>query len=264
MDWDLYETGPEEANHIVLLLPGGLNAARSYAEVMAQPALKDMRLIAATLPGHCGTPPPDDITVENYARLAGELAKGRGCDVVVGFSMGATVALEMIASGVFAGPAVLLGISMSRKDEAAFFRAIVRLGSVLGRLPAAALLSMAGLMLKPVPLSPERKAELAADFHRNEPRVIRGLLIEYVRYLSRHTKPATRLCNAGVPTWVVHAEKGDGGLTDDERRTLKACPYATVITIPGTSHLLPNEKPGEIAGIVVAAAAAARQRHTPN
>ena len=256
MDWDLYETGPEEANRSVLLLPGGLNAARSYAEVMAQPALKDMRLIAATLPGHCGTPPPGDITVENYARLAGQLAKGRGCDVVVGFSMGATVALEMVASGVFAGPAVLLGISMSSEDEAAFFRAIVRLGSVLGGLPSAALLSMTGLMLKSVPLSPDRKAELAADFHRNKPQVMRRLLREYVRYLGRHAKPAARLCNAGVPTWVVHAEKGDGGLTDHERRTLEACPHATVITIPGTSHLLPNEKPEQIADIVVAAAAA--------
>jgi len=236
MDWDLYETGPEEANHTVLLLPGGLTAARSYAEVMAQPALKDIRLIAATLPGHCGTPPPGDITIENYARLAGELAKDRGCDVVAGFSMGATVALEMVASGVFAGPTVLLGISMSGKDEAAFFRAIVRLGSVLGALPSAALLSMTGMMLKSVPLPPERRAELAADFHRNKPQVMRHLLHEYARYLGRHAKPATRLCNAGKPTWVVHAEKGDGGMTDDERRTLKACPHATVITIPGTSY----------------------------
>lgn len=29
MDWDVYETGPGEANHSVLLLPGGLTAARS-------------------------------------------------------------------------------------------------------------------------------------------------------------------------------------------------------------------------------------------
>jgi len=257
MDWELYEAGPQDANHTVLLLPGGLTAARSYAEVMTQPAIGDLRLIAATLPGHCGTPPPSDITIENYARLAGELAKDRGCDVVVGFSMGATVALEMVASGVFAGPTVLLGISMSSADEPAFFRAIVRLGSVFGALPSAALLAMTGMMLKSQPLPPERRAELAADFHRNKPRVIRLLLREYARYLGRHAKPASRLCNAGKPTWVVHAEKGDGGLTDDERRTLEACPHATVITIPGTSYLLPNEHPEQIADIIVAAVAAA-------
>lgn len=260
MDWELYETGPEDAEHAVLLLPGGLTAARLYTEVMAEPALKEMRLVAATLPGHCGTRPPGDITVENYARLAGELASERGCDVVTGFSMGATVALEMVTSGVFAGPAVLLGISMSARDEAAFFRAIVRLGSVLGGLPSAALLRMTGMMVKALALPPERKAELAADFRRNNPRVIRRLLREYVRYLGGHADSAARLCDAGVPAWIVHAEKGDGGLTTDERRVLEACPLATVVTIPGTSHLLPTETQAQIAEIIAAAVAAARPR----
>jgi pimeloyl-ACP methyl ester carboxylesterase len=261
MDWELYETGPEDAEHAVLLLPGGLTAARLYTEVMAEPALKAMRLVAATLPGHCGTRPPDDITVENYARLAVDLASEHGCDVVVGFSMGATVALEMVASGVFPGPAVLLGISMSAKDEPAFFRAIVRLGSVLGGLPSAALLRMTGMMLRALALPPERKAELAADFRRNNPRVIRRLLREYVRYLGRHAEPASRLCDAGVPAWIVHAEKGDGGLTTGERRILEACPLATLVMIPGTSHLLPNEKQAQIAEIIAAAVAAVRPRH---
>jgi pimeloyl-ACP methyl ester carboxylesterase len=261
MDWELYETGPGDAEHAVLLLPAGLTAARLYTEVMAEPALKAMRLVAATIPGHCGTRPPDDITVENYARLAGELASEHGCDVVVGFSMGATVALEMVASGVFPGPAVLLGISMSTKDESAFFRAIVRLGSVLGGLPSAALLRMTGMMLRALALPPERKAELAADFRRNNPRVIRRLLREYVRYLGRHAESASRLCDAGVPAWIVHAEKGDGGMTTDERRILEACPLATVVMIPGTSYLLPNEKQAQIAEIIAAAVAAVSPRH---
>src|SRR4051812_16727953 len=135
--WELREAGPLDAEHTVLLLPGGMCSAASYAEVMAEPALARMRLVAATLPGHAGAPPPDDYTVENYGRLAADLATKVGADVVVGFSMGATVALEMIASGGFTGPTVLLGISLSAKDEPAFFRALVRLGGVLGALPAA-------------------------------------------------------------------------------------------------------------------------------
>jgi pimeloyl-ACP methyl ester carboxylesterase len=256
MNWELYESGPDDADHTVLLLPGGLCSARSFAEVMAEPALNDVRLVAATLPGHCGTEPPDDISSEGYARLAADLAEERGCDVVVGYSMGATVAAEMVASGLFAGPVVLLGVSMSTKDEPAFFRAIVRSGSVLGGLPSAALGRMAAMMLKPAPLSPERKAELTGDFRRNQPRVIRRLLREYLRYLGRHNQPATRLCEAGVATWVVHADKGDGGLTDEERRTLETCPHANLITIPGQSYLLPNEKSEEIADIIVTAIAA--------
>src|SRR6478735_2753851 len=152
-DWELRETGPAGAEHTVLLLPGGMCSAGSYAEVMAEPALAGMRLVAATLPGHAGAPPPDDYSVENYARLTSELATEVGADVVVGFSMGATVALEMVASGGFTGPAVLLGISLSAEDEPAFFRAIVRLGSVLGSLPASLLAKGAAAMVKRIAVS---------------------------------------------------------------------------------------------------------------
>src|SRR5215471_2246639 len=97
--WELREAGPADAEHTVLLLPGGLCSAGSYAEVMADPALAGTRLVAVTLPGHAGAPPPDDYSVENYARLTSELATTVGADVVVGFSMGGSIALEMVASG---------------------------------------------------------------------------------------------------------------------------------------------------------------------
>ena len=58
--------------------------------------------------------------------LSAALARQVGADVVAGFSMGGSVALEMVASGEFAGPAVLLGIRLSAADEPGFFRALVR------------------------------------------------------------------------------------------------------------------------------------------
>src|SRR4051812_47725939 len=148
VDWELREAAPVDAERTVLLLPGGLCGAGSYAELMAEPALAEMRLVAATLPGHAGAPPPDDYSVENYARITSELATTVGADVVVGFSMGGSVALEMVASGAFRGPAVLLGIALSAEDEPAFFRGIVRLGSVLGALPASLLAKGAASMVK--------------------------------------------------------------------------------------------------------------------
>lgn len=51
----------------------------------------------------------------------------------------------MAASGTFKGPLVLLGISLSERDEPAFFRAIVRLGTVLGGLPSAMLMRMTAI-----------------------------------------------------------------------------------------------------------------------
>jgi pimeloyl-ACP methyl ester carboxylesterase len=259
IDWELREAGPADAGQTVLLLPGGKCSARSFAELMAEPSLARTRLVAATFPGQAGTPPPDDYSVENYARITAELAKDVGADVVAGFSMGAVVAFEMVVSGAFTGPAVLLGVSLSRKDEPAFFRGLIRLGSVLGDLPFKVLAKGAASMVKRIPVSAERQAELREDFQKNVPRDMRKSLREYLRWLNRDDQPAERLCQAGVPTWIVHAEKkGDGGLTDEERRTLEACPHARVMTLPGEVFFIPNEAPSAIAEVIVEALHAVR------
>lgn len=248
LDWELREHGSPDAAHTVLLLPGGMCSAGSFAEVMAEPALAGMRLVAATLPGQAGALPPDDYSVESYARLTAELAKQVGADVVAGFSMGAVVAVEMVVSGAFGGPVVLLGVSLSTKDEPWFFRALVRLGA--GGLLAKG----AASMVKRIPASAERQDELRADFRRNVPADAQQSLREYLKWLRRGEGRARRLCEAGVPAWVVHAEKGDGGLTAEERRTLEACPHVELETIPGHVMFLPNEVPERIAEVIVEAA----------
>jgi pimeloyl-ACP methyl ester carboxylesterase len=250
VDWQLRESGPIDAERTVLLLPGGMCSAGSYAEVMAQPALAQIHLVAATLPGQAGAPSPDDYSVEDSARRVTDLATRVGADAVVGFSMGAVVAVEMVTSGSYTGPVILLGVSLSPGDEPAFFRAIVRSTSVLGDLPMRVLAAGAGSMVKRIPASPERQTQLREDFRRNRPRDMRLGLQAYLRWLHRHEGRTERLCGAGVPMWIVHAEKGDGGLTDDERRTLDACPHAHVVTIPGAVFFLPNEIPERIAEII--------------
>ena len=64
VDWQLRESGAVDAQRTVLLLPGGMCGAGSYAEVMGQPGLAGLRLVAATLPGHAGAPPPQDYSIE--------------------------------------------------------------------------------------------------------------------------------------------------------------------------------------------------------
>jgi pimeloyl-ACP methyl ester carboxylesterase len=253
VEWEIFESGPAHADHTVLLLPGGLHRARSYADLMAQPVLSGVRLVAVTLPGHAGTPPPEDFSIENYARLAAKLAADLGCDAVVGFSTGASVALEMAASGAFLGPVVLLGISLSPQDEPAFLRIMNQLGGVLGSLPSTAMLKMIPMVTKHARVPADRRAELLADFRTNDPAIMREIFRGYLSYLGRHHAPAARLCDAGVPAWVVHAEKGDGGLTDTERHTLEECAHTRVITIPGTSYFIPNEESELVAAYLVEA-----------
>jgi pimeloyl-ACP methyl ester carboxylesterase len=254
-DWDMVESGPPDAERTVLLLPGGMCSARSYTEVMAQPALANTRLLAVTMPGHAGAPPPLDYTNEGYAQITGELAKSAGVDVVVGFSMGAVVAYEMVVTGAFTGPVVLLGVSLSAADEPAFFRAIIRLGSVLGTLPAAVLKKGAASMVKQAGLPPDRQDQLRADFARNDTGDMRQGLAAYLRWLHHDDDRARRLCEAGVPAWVVHAEKGDGGLTSHERAVLEACPHVQLVTIPGSVFFLPNEVPDRVADLTCQALA---------
>jgi pimeloyl-ACP methyl ester carboxylesterase len=250
IDWQLRESGPTDAESTVLLLPGGMCSAGSYSEVMAQPALAGLRLVAATLPGHAGAPPLDDCRIESYAQVTAELAAEVNADVVVGFSIGACVALEMVTSGAFTRPIVLLGISLSPADEPAFFHALVRLGHVLGGFPAMLMAKGAASMVRRMPVSAERQTELRDDFRKNNPQDMRRVLREYARWLHRHQDRATRLCQAGIATWIVHAEKGDGGLTDDERSTLEACASTHVVTIPGSVFFLPVEAPQRMADII--------------
>src|SRR5215468_2756338 len=131
--WELSIAGPDDADRSVLLLPGGANAARSFDLGMAAPVLSGVRLVATTLPGMAGAPLTGDVSIPGLARVACELATAHRCDVVVGFSHGATVALEMLLSQNFGGPVVLLGLSLTTEDEAGFFRRTVRLSQKVGR-----------------------------------------------------------------------------------------------------------------------------------
>ena len=258
--WETVRSGPADADCRVLLLPGGWCTAVFYQELMAEPALAGIRLIAVTLPGNGGTRAPDDVSVENYARLTAELAQRLGCTAVLGHSMGANVALEMVGSGAFTGPVVLLAPSFSRRDEAMIIRVLDRLALVLGRWPYRAMRSMMGFAVKDSPLPRERLAVLVAELQKNDPEVMRRGIHRYLRYLDRHGSVAARLCAAAVPAWVVHGQTGDGGITDEERRTLQAYPWIRIVTIPGRSFFTPNEEPALVADLVVAALQAAKAR----
>jgi pimeloyl-ACP methyl ester carboxylesterase len=251
--WELLTSGPPDAGRSVLLLPGGANAARSFTLVMAEPALSGVRLIATTLPGMAGAPASEEVSIPALSRRAGELAEEHGCDAVVGFSHGATVALDMVLSGHFHGPVVLLGISLTTEDEARFFRYVVRASQKVGRWPLAAMFRLMPLMAKSAKTPEVHKKELIEDFKQNRAVDAVRACAEYLDYIAADRDFATELATAGSPAWVVHAEKGDGGLTDAERGILEAAPNVTLVTIPGSVFLLPDEAPQETAAAIASA-----------
>jgi pimeloyl-ACP methyl ester carboxylesterase len=255
--WELLTAGPENADRSVLLLPGGANAARSYDLVMAEPALSGVRLVATTMPGMAGAPLTDDVSVPGLARAAGKLAKEQRCDVLVGFSHGATVALEMLLSGHFQGPVVLLGVSLTTEDEATFFRAVIRASQKVGSWPMGILLRLLPLMARSAKIPGPHKRDLIEDLKQNRARDSVRMSAEYLDYIAADRDYAAQLAASDSPVWVVHAEKGDGGLTDSERATLDAAGNVTLVTIPGSVFLLPDEAPDQTASVIATAVAQA-------
>lgn len=252
--WALHESGHEGATHTVLLLPGALATAAFYDDLLDEPRVRDasIRFVATTLPGFGCTPAPDDVTMENYARVAGTIAAELGCDAVVGHSLGANVAIEMVTGGSFSGPVILLAPSFSRVDESKFPRALDRLSSLFGHLPYALMLKIIGPAMKSS-LPPHRREALIAELQKNEPRFLRRQTRVYLEYLDRHGSLAGRLCESRVRAWVVFGEHDDIGLTDDERDVLEQCPSVNLVTIAAAGHFTLNEKPSEIAEILLGA-----------
>jgi pimeloyl-ACP methyl ester carboxylesterase len=249
-DWELHEAGPADADQTVLLLPGALCTAAFFEELIAEPQLSGIRLVATTLPGFGDTAPPDDLSTENYARLASKLAADLDCDAVVGHSVGANVAIEMAAAGEFSGPLLLLSPTFSRADESIFPRVLDRLGRVLGHLPFAAMLRIIGPAMKGS-LPPDRYEDLVAELKKNDPRFVRRHTHDLLAYLDRHGTLVPRLCDAGVSACVVFGERDDTGLADAERRALEECPRTTLVTIPGAGHFTMNQEPGRIAELLL-------------
>src|SRR3954469_7729167 len=156
--WDVRESGPVDAEHTVLLLPGGMSTTVAMEQIMDALAPAAMRVVAATLPGFGRTWHPDDLSMENYAARTAKLAADIGADVVAGHSMGANVALEMVATGSFHGPVALLSPSFSREDEAK------ELGTMnsIGRVPGVGLLAwMAMVKVMPRAMKSKLHAESA-------------------------------------------------------------------------------------------------------
>ncbi|MFE2915793.1 alpha/beta fold hydrolase [Kitasatospora indigofera] len=252
--WDIHRSGPAGAAHRVLLLPGALCTTAFLEDVTSQPALAGagVAVLAVTLPGFGRTATPEDLSVENYARLVGGLAAGLGCDLVAGHSLGANIAMELAITGGFGGPVLLLDPSFSREDEAQDLAQLDR----IGRVPGLGTLAWA-VMLRLVPRTmedsfpPGRRAALSADLRNNAPGVCRRLVREYFAYLDRQGSLAGRLRESGARAWIVRGDRTEIGLTDDERRALEAGPNIRLITVPDSGHMLVTEQPARVAQLIL-------------
>ncbi|MFI1035397.1 alpha/beta fold hydrolase [Streptomyces sp. NPDC020951] len=255
--WDVRRAGAADASHRVLMIPGALCTTEFYADVMAEPAVAGLGMVAATQPGFGRTEAPANLSMESYARLMADFAAEAGCDAVVGHSLGANVAIEMAALGLFKGPLVLLSPTFSRGDEERFLTVLNSLGRVpvLGTVAWKALLTLLPRAVKRE-LPPHRAEALAAVMGGHDPAVCRQIVRGYYAYLDRYPSLVPRLCEAGVPAWVVRGDRDAIGLTDAERRGLEACPGVRMVTVSDAGHLLLVDQPAAVAEVIAEAAMA--------
>jgi 2-succinyl-6-hydroxy-2,4-cyclohexadiene-1-carboxylate synthase len=99
------------------LLHGFAGDATAWSDVMAAwpaSAAAALELRAIDLPGHGTDAGPVRATWDANIAAVGE--RVRGCDLVIGYSLGARVALGLIASG-FAPRAILIGVNPGLADD---------------------------------------------------------------------------------------------------------------------------------------------------
>lgn len=148
---------------------------------------------------------------------------------------------------------MLLGISLTTEDEARLLRTVDRASQRVGSWPMAALVRLLPLMAGSAKTPELHKKELIEDLKQNRAIGLGRVTREYLDYIASDRDFAAELAAAGNPVWVVHAEKGDGGLTDAERATLRATPNVTLVTIPGSVFFLPDEAPQQTAAVIASA-----------
>jgi pimeloyl-ACP methyl ester carboxylesterase len=112
------------------------------------------------------------------------------------------------------------------------------------------LFKLVPLMARSADIAQPHKRELVEDLKQNRARDSVRLSAEYLDYIAAERDYAQEIASCGSPVWVVHAEKGDGGLTDAERATLEAAANVRLVTIPGSVFLLPDEAPEQIAAVI--------------
>jgi pimeloyl-ACP methyl ester carboxylesterase len=127
-----------------------------------------------------------------------------------------------------------------------------RLSSVFGHLPYSVMLKIIGPAMKSS-LPEHRRDVLISELKKNEPRFLRRQTRVYLEYLDRRGSLAPKLCDSGVPAWVVFGDPGDVGLAGAEREQLERCPSVNLFTIADAGHFTLNEKPAQIAEILLEA-----------
>ena len=248
----------------VLLLLHGTGASTHSWRGLAPLLANDFTLVAPDLPGHgfTGTPGGGGLTLSGMARLVAALIAELDLPpaIIVGHSAGAAVGAELILAGL-ARPRALVALNGAflpfPGPAAAIFPGIARalfLNPLVPRLATLAALSDAGVarFLRGATgsaIGPAYAADYATLF-RSRGHVAGALGMMASWDLAPMERALPRL---GVPLALVVGEADTAVPPSAARRVQRAVPGATLYPLPGLGHLVHEEAPAVVAGIIARA-----------
>ncbi len=246
----------------MLLLHGQPGSAQDWRGVTAALGGR-ARTVAVDRPGWNGRGHPTDLAGNARAALASLDAAGIERAVVVGHSLGGAVAAwvaaerpERVTALVLAAPAANLS-SLNRLDELLASR-------LWGPALSVGMLSVGGAALLSAPLRRRLTAALGVketylrDVARAllNPRTWRAFIVEQRVLIRQLPSLERRLGTISVPTIVV-AGTADRIVSPSAARELaRQIPGAEVVQLRGAAHLLPQQRPRELAEVILEAARA--------
>lgn len=224
--WEEEGEGPR-----VLLVHGGTGTGSYDWERMREPLRRGHRLLIPDLRGHGRSSDPGrQLSLRQIgADIETLLEAAGGCDAIVGFSIGATAMLALLAR---------------RTGQGRLTRALVSIGgSVRGdpeRVP--------GIISGPWPdeLTALRHEHAADGDHW---RLLRATL---ATSWARHRLGERELAAIDVPTLVVSGDRDRVEPLSTALTLRDALPRADLLVLPACGHFVPRERPAELAAAITA------------
>ena len=253
----------------IVLVHGTAGATHTWRHLM--PLLTTWAdVIAFDLPGHGFTTgaATDQLSLSGMTAAVNQLL--RVLDVRprigVGHSAGAAVLLQLVSSHEVT-PQSIIGINSALVSSNALGQMLLPLSRAVfdADLPRAAIaallengvLARALLRSTGTPLDPAQEARYVAML-TDQARV--GAVLQM---MSRWDLPALQSTfpRLRIPVTLVHSRNEPWVDFNQLMDATRAMPQRTVVDLAPAGHLIPDEKPREVAGIIAAAAAAAAVRN---
>lgn len=251
---------------VALLLHGTGASTHSWRDLL--PVLApSMTVVAPDLPGHGFTDTPwfAGMSLPGMAMGLSALLKALRLrpDFAVGHSAGAAILARMILDGAIA-PAGLVSLNGAMLPlggaPARLFSPMAKMLAAIPAVPAlfARRASDPAMVKKLLDSTGSRLDQAGAEFYRrlaSHPGHVGGALSMMANW---DLRPLERdLPRLAVPLTLVVGGK-DGTIPPADAERIKSLvPSATIMTLPGLGHLAHEERPAELAGVILARARAA-------